>query len=153
MHLTPLSRPTGYGTVSVARSLVKAGGSGKQTAAATAPLSPNPTSSSCDIHRLLENYSRQITQTGEPAADMATQEAFPVKHVWLYSSRSGGISAVQHVSFNIHAASVEGQIDAIRQSQQQLDQVQAQVKVCAGSSSSFVSRHGCKFVIFAATCT
>jgi len=88
-----------------------------------------------------------------PAADMATQEAFPVKHVWLYSSRSGGISAVQHVSFNIHAASVEGQIDAIRQSQQQLDQVQAQVKVCAGSSSSFVSRHGCKFVIFAATCT
>ena len=32
-------------------------------------------------------------------------------------------TAVQHVSLNIYAASVEGQIDAIRQWQQQLDQV------------------------------
>ena len=64
MHLTPLGRPTGYGTVSVARSLVKPGGSGKQTASTTASLTPNSTSSSCGIHRLLENYSRQITQTG-----------------------------------------------------------------------------------------
>ncbi|KAL0034497.1 hypothetical protein WJX79_005424 [Trebouxia sp. C0005] len=74
MHLTPLGRPV--------RSLVKTGGSGKQAASTTAPLTPNPMSSSCDIHTLLENYSRQITQT-------------------------------------------EGQIDAIRQSQQQLDQQHA----------------------------
>ncbi len=37
-------------------------------------------------------------------------------------------TAVQHVCLNIYAASVEGQIDAIRQSQQQLDQVQAPLR-------------------------
>ncbi len=76
MHLTPLGRPTGYGTLSVAKSLDKPGGSEKQTASTTAPLTPNPTSSSCDIHRLLENYSRQITQTGKPCCRYGNTESF-----------------------------------------------------------------------------
>lgn len=64
MYLTPLGRPAG--SVPVAGTLLKAGCFGKQApaAAAAASLTPACTDSSDDIHRLLENYAKQISQTG-----------------------------------------------------------------------------------------
>ncbi|KAL3137897.1 hypothetical protein ABBQ38_005148 [Trebouxia sp. C0009 RCD-2024] len=80
MQLTPLSRlqawpqPSGVATMPPAPSLPRL----NKPAAVLAPSAPDST---CDIHRLLESYSRQITQTeGQISCICQTQQQVVQEH-------------------------------------------------------------------------
>ncbi|KAL3137898.1 hypothetical protein ABBQ38_005148 [Trebouxia sp. C0009 RCD-2024] len=81
MQLTPLSRlqawpqPSGVATMPPAPSLPRL----NKPAAVLAPSAPDST---CDIHRLLESYSRQITQTeGQISCICQTQQQVVQVHM------------------------------------------------------------------------
>lgn len=70
---------------------------------AAAPAVSSAANSSCDIHRLLESYSRQITKTG----------------IWIYVT----IAVSRSPTLSHWYAHAEGEIDCICQQQQQVLQV------------------------------